>query len=378
MTTLLMVGDIILDEPNPDLLFNPSRAVLKRGDVVIGHVEVPHTRRGSEQSTDIPAPPADPDHLRALANAGFHVATLAGNHINDSGPLGITDTVATLRELGLVTTGADSNLTAARAPALVTHGGIRIGVLSYNCVGPRESWATSKKPGCAYVKILTHYELDYATPGGPPTIYTFAAPESLDAMASDIAQLRAQVDVVVVALHQGVGHTPARIEMYERAVSRAAIDAGADIVVGHHAHIMRGIELYRGKPIYYGLGNFVCATRALSVSDNDSPERLAWAKRRQVLFGFAPDPAMPTYPFHPESRNTAIARCTVNGAGEIEAGFIPCYIDTQARPEPLTRERGGESVVDYIRKISAAAGLNVRFEWQDDWVRICAPAGKTT
>ena len=370
--TLLMVGDLILDEPDPDFFFEPSRAWLQGGDVVIGHVEVPHTRRGSEQSTDIPAPPADPDHLRSLANAGFHVATLAGNHIADLGPAGIADTVATLRGLGLATTGAAGNLAAARAPAIVERGGRRVGVLSYNCVGPRDAWATSKKAGCAYVKVLTHYELDYATPGGPPTIYTFAAPDSLQAMADDIGRLRGQADTVVVALHKGVGHTPAKIEMYETAVVHAAIDAGADIVIGHHAHILRGIELYRGKPVYHGLGNFVCVTRALSVAGNDSPERVAWARRREQLFGFAPDPSMPTSPFHPESRHTAIARCAVAADGSIDAGFIPCYIDAQARPEPLTRERGGQTVVDYIASISAAAGLSVRFEWQDDWVRVRA------
>lgn len=368
--TLLMVGDLILDEPHPDAFFDPSRAVLQRGDVVIGHVEVPHTRRGSESSTDIPAPPADPAHLQALARAGFHVATLAGNHIADAGPLGITDTVETLRGLGLATTGAGDNLAAARTPAIVERSGRRVGVLSYNCVGPRESWATSKKAGCAYVKVLTHYELDHASPGGPPTIYTFAAPESLQSMADDIALLRARVDTVVVALHKGVGHTPARIEMYETAASHAAVDAGADIVIGHHAHIMRGIELYRGRPIYHGLGNFVCVTRALSMAGNHSPERLAWARRREQLYGFAPDPAMPTYPFHPESRHTAIARCTVAEDGTLEAGFVPCWIDAQARPEPLTRETGGQRVVDYIAAISTAAGLSCRFDWQDDWVRV--------
>ncbi|MBI5256018.1 MAG: CapA family protein [Burkholderiales bacterium] len=368
--TLMMVGDLILDEPDPDSFFDPSRALLQSADVLIGHVEVPHTRRGSEQSTDIPAPPADPEHLHALARAGFHVATLAGNHIADVGPMGIADTVDTLRGLGLQTTGAAMTLADARTPALVTTQGVRVGVLSYNCVGPRESWATSKKAGCAYVKVLTHYELDYATPGGPPTIYTFAAPESLEAMAADIEALRMQAEIVVVAFHKGVGHTPAKIEMYERAVSRAAIEAGADIVVGHHAHIMRGIELYRGKPIFHGLGNFVTVTRALSVSGNDSPERLAWAKRRRQLFGFAPDPTMPTYPFHPESRHTAIARCEVDASGLLAAGFVPCYIDQQARPVPLTRAQGGDKVVDYIREISAAAGLRVGFEWQDDWVKV--------
>ncbi|TRZ93735.1 MAG: CapA family protein [Rhodocyclaceae bacterium] len=368
--TLMMVGDIILDEPDADSFFDPSRAVLAKGDVVIGHVEVPHTSRGIEQSTDVPAPPADPKNLDALRNAGFNVATLAGNHIFDSGTLGIEDTVSALRGLGIATTGAAGNLTAAKAPGVIEKKGVRVGVLSYNCVGPRESWATSKKAGCAYVKILTHYELDYATPGGPPTIYTFAAPESLDAMADDIRNLRSRCEVVVVALHKGVGHLPAEIAMYEGPVAKAAIDAGADVVIGHHAHIMRGIEIYRGKPIFHGLGNYVCVTRALTPVGNDSPERQAWARRREKLFGFAPDPTMPTYPFHPESRNTVIARCTVGKTGLLESGFIPCYIDQHARPQPLSASNGGQAVVDYVAKISAAAGLSVRFEWVDDWVAV--------
>ena len=371
--TLLMVGDLILDEPDPDSFFDPSRALLQAADVVIGHVEVPHTRRGTEQSTDVPAPPANPDHLKALPAAGFHIATLAGNHIHDSGPAGIEDTVAALRGLGLATTGAALNLADARAPAIIERLGVKVGVLSFNCVGPREGWATSNKPGCAFVKVLTHYELDHASPGGPPNIYTFAAPESVDAMAADIEGLRHRVDVVVVALHKGMGHVPARIEHYERGIAHAAIDAGADVVIGHHAHILRGIELRRGKPIFHGLGNFVTVTQALSKANNDSPERLAWAKKREQLFGFRPDPAMPTYPFHPDSRHTAIARCTVTRDGLVEAGFVPCWIDDAARPVPLTRKDGGQKVLDYMQKISDAERLGVRLDWrgeQGDWVGI--------
>lgn len=365
-TTLLLVGDLILDEPDPDRYFAPSRETLHQGDVVIGHVEVPHTTRGSEQSTDIPAPPANPLHLQALPRAGFHVATLAGNHIHDAGPAGIEDTAEVLRGLGVATTGAAENLAAARAPAIVERRGVRVGVLSYNCVGPREGWATSKKAGCAYVKVLTHYDLDYASPGGPPRVYTFCDPDSLDAMAADVAQLRLAADIVVVAFHKGSGHTPAKIEMYERPVARAAVDAGADVVVGHHAHILRGIEVYRGKPIFHGLGNFVCVTRALSPSGNDSAERAAWARRREQIFGFRPDPAMPTYPFHPESRHTLIAHCRVAADGSVEAGFVPCYIDGDARPVPQARAAGGEAVADYVRRITEAAGLRTAFEWHGD------------
>jgi hypothetical protein len=269
------------------------------------------------------------------------------------------------------------NLAEAREPVIVERQGVRIGLLSYNCVGPRESWATSRKAGCAYVKVLTHYELDYASPGGPPNVYTFCAPDSLAAMAADIAALAARVDIVVVGLHKGSGHVQAKIEHYERAVAREAIDAGAHVVVGHHAHILRGIEFHRGRPIFHGLGNFVCVTRALSGPAGDSPERQAWMKRRQQLFGFVPDPAMPAYPFNPESRHTLVARCVVHKDGRIDAGFVPCWIDGDARPVPHGRDADGERVRAYVETINAGAGLKARFTWEDGHVAVSPPEPTT-
>ena len=78
MTRLLLLGDLILDEPDPDSFFEPSRELLRSADLVVGQVEVPHTARGVPSSVDIPAPPADPAHLEALPRAGIGVATLAG------------------------------------------------------------------------------------------------------------------------------------------------------------------------------------------------------------------------------------------------------------------------------------------------------------
>ena len=369
MLRILLVGDLILDEPEPDSFFDRVRPLLQGGDVVIGHVEVPHTTRGVEASSDVPAPPADPAHLLALGRAGFHAVTLAGNHIFDSGPDGVIDTIATLRGQGIVTAGAGTTLAEARQPAIVERSGGRVGVLSYNCVGPRDSWAGPKKAGCAYVKVITHYELDHASPGGPPRIYTFAEPETLDAMQADIEALAAEVDVVVVALHKGIGHTPAALAMYERQVARAAIDAGAGIVVSHHAHITRGVEVCRGRPVFHGLGNFVTVTRALSVGANASPARLAWAKRRKELFGFEPDPDYPTYPFHPEAKNAIVAACDVDRSGVVRAGFVPCWIQPSGAPEPLADDARGRGVARYIEDITARAGLKARFAWEDGIVR---------
>ncbi len=262
------------------------------------------------------------------------------------------------------------NIDEARAPAIVAADGLRIGVLSYNCVGPRESRATSRKAGCAPLDVLTHYELDYAGPGGPPRIYTFVTPESLEGLRTDVLALREAADVVVVAFHKGIGHLPVVVPAYERELARTAIDCGADVVVGHHAHILRGIELYRGKPVFHGLGNFVAVTHALTPSGASAAELDAWSKRRRELFGFAPDPEMPFYPFHPESRNTMVADCRVGPEGVIEAGFVPCWIDDHGRPVPVGPGSGGEAVAAYVERITAAAGFPTSFTWDGERVLV--------
>jgi poly-gamma-glutamate synthesis protein (capsule biosynthesis protein) len=177
-----------------------------------------------------------------------------------------------------------------------------------------------------------------------------------------VLALREQVDVVVVAFHKGIGHVPVVVPDYERELGHVAIDCGADIVVGHHAHILRGVEVYRGKPVFHGLGNFVTVTRALTPASGTTAELEAWAKRRRELFGFAPDPAMPFYPFHPESRNTMIADCRVDG-GVVDAGFIPCWIDDRGRPVP--GDDGG-----YVERISRDAGFGTVFATDGERVRV--------
>lgn len=373
--SLLMVGDLVLDEPDPDRFFDAARATLLAGDLVLGHVETPYTLRGREQSGDVPAEAADPAKLASLARAGFHAASLAGNHVYDQGEEGVADTIEALREQGIAPFGAGSNLDAARAPAVLERGGKRFGFLSYNCVGPRLSWAGKDKGGCAYVEVISHYEPEGANPGGPPQAFSFPVPALLDAMQADIVALRARVDVLVIALHKGLVHTPAQLAMYERPVARAAIEAGADIVVGHHPHIARGIEFYKGKPIFHGLGNFVTVTRALNVEGNAHPARLAWAERRRKLFGFTPDPSMPCYPFHPESRHTMIADCRIAEDGQVSAGFRPCWIGQDGAPRVLGRDAQGQAVVDYLAGIGRAAGMDTVFEWDGERVLV-TPGGK--
>lgn len=365
-------GDIIIDEPNPYSFFAPSRDLLAKGDFVIGQIEVPHTSRGESNSTDIPAPPAPPENLDPLKDCGFNMCTTCGNHAHDNGVPGIVDTLDLLHKLGIATTGTGLNLQEAKKPAIVEKGGIRVGLIGYNAVGPKEGWATSHKAGVNYVWILTHHEPSpRATPGLPAKVYTFPEPDSLKQMQNEIKALRPQCDILLVALHKGMVHTHAEIQMYERPLAHAAIDAGADAVIGHHAHILRGIEIYKGKPIYHNLGNFVCVTDALTPSgDNDSPERLRWIEQRKKLFGFTPDPEMPFYAFNPESRKTMLAHMVVTKQGITEFGFVPCYINKQGAPEILSDYEQAKEVIDYVRQISEEQDLHFNMIWRDGWVEI--------
>lgn len=367
--SIALLGDLILGEPEPDFFFERARAVLAAKDLVVGHLEVPHTHRGRELAFDVPAEPHAPERLAALARAGVHVATLAGNHIYDFGRDGIVDTLQALSAAGIQTTGAGVDLRSASAPAYVERRQQRIGILSYNCIGPREAYAGDQRAGCAYVRIVDSRSGEEV---GPQTVElqdTVAASDSLAQMSRAIEQLAREVDVVIVGLHKGIVHTPAVLAGYERPLARAAIDAGAHIVVGHHAHILRGIELWRGRPIFHGLGNFVTVTRALNL-DNPHPARARWAEERRKRFGFTPDPLYVNYPFHPEAKHAIIADCRVDARGRVDAGYLPCWILPSGQPEPCARDARGQAVFDYVADISRRAGFATEFAWDGDRVLV--------
>jgi poly-gamma-glutamate synthesis protein (capsule biosynthesis protein) len=282
------------------------------------------------------------------------------------------DTVAELRRLGLATAGAGSTIAGARQPAIVEAGGVTVGVLSYNAVGPRESWATSVKAGAAYVRISQYYESEIASPGSPPTEFTAPDYESLAAMEDDIAALAEQVDVVAVVLHKGLAFVRAALAQYERPLARAAIDAGAAVVIGHHAHVLRGVEVYRGRPIYHGINHFVTAysTRSSPASREGAAARPV-PKRSPVFAHLAePDRSVVNFPYPTEARHTLVARLTVDRAGVAAAGFVPCWIDEQAHPVAHGDDEQGRATVDYVRAIGAEAGLpDVELRWHDGAVR---------
>lgn len=368
------VGDLILDQPGPmEPYFEGTREILQSQDILIGHIETPHTKRNLPSCIDIQAPPSKPEHLDVLPGLGFDVATVAGNHLYDCGPYGVIDTVERLKLLGVCPTGGGSNITEAKKPAIIEKKGIRVGVISYNAAGPKLGWATSQKPGANYISVETSYVPARDMPGCPAKVYTFIWPENLKRMQNEIAEVRKDVDILVVVYHKGNGGDHPRLDNYEGPMCHAAIDAGADIIFAHHHHVLKGVELYKGKPIYHGLGNYVCATYAMTAGYNDTPEMIEYLKQREKEGRGGGHYEVDFYPWSEVSRNTMIAKVLVNKEGVVASGFIPCYIQKDGNIVTCKKEESGQQVLDFIKKQTEGANLGVQFEWNHEgnfvWMR---------
>ena len=262
--------------------------------------------------------------------------------------------------------GGGANIAEAKKPAILEKNRLKVGVLSYNATGPKLGWAMSQKPGANYVSVETSYVPARDMPGCPAKVYTFLWPESLKQFQEEVSALRQQVDVVVVCLHKGNGGDHPRLDTYEQPLCYAAIDAGADIIFAHHHHVLKGVELYKDRPIYHGLGNFVCVTYAMTAGHNNTPEMIAYLKQRAREGRGDGHYEVEFYPWSQVSRYTMIAKVLVDENGIVESGFIPCYIEKSGNVTVKNRVNGGQEVLDFVIKQTEGAHLGVSFEWSED------------
>lgn len=253
--------------------------------------------------------------------------------------------------------GAGKDLAEARRPVYADLGDTRLGVLAYCSILPTGYWAQDDRPGCAPMRAFTVYEqIEHDQPGTPPRTHTFAHREDLANLQADVAAAKEEADLVAVSLHWGTHFVPAVIADYQREVAHAAIDAGADVILGHHAHILKGIELYRGKPIFYSLCNFAMDLTMTPAHANSKGFR----EIQQLSPEWIPD-FESSYNFPPDSRHTIIVKLVAEGGALKRCSFLPAFIGTDSVPEVLEVDdpRFAE-VVDYLSEVSRQAGLDTR------------------
>ena len=235
--------------------FSGTVAELRKGDILVGNLEAPLTRGGTEFTGKKFRFRTRPEAAAALSRAGFSVLTLANNHIMDFGAEGLAETLSSLDRVKILHAGAGATLAEARHEALITARGMRVAFLAYSLTYPAEFYAGAVHPG--------------------------AAQGIAGRVRDDIRRVRGSAEYVVVSFHWGA-ELEGMPKPYQRQAAHAAVDAGADLVLGHHPHVLQGIERYRGKSIFYSLGNFAFGSMSRS-ADRSMIARITLGERGQSV-----------------------------------------------------------------------------------------------
>jgi poly-gamma-glutamate synthesis protein (capsule biosynthesis protein) len=273
-------GDVSLDpgyissfaSQGYDYAWSGLDGLFRRDDLTVVNLECAVSNKGSAVPKEFTFR-GDPDALPAMRDAGVEVANLGNNHSYDFGPEALLDTVRNVAAAGIEPVGAGADQDQALAPALLELRGWRVAVVGLDqVVDPfPEAVATSSKPGTA-------------------------AGHDTDLMIDAIRAAAGRADIVVVMIHWGVElDTQPRAEQV--ALAHRMIDAGADVIFGGHSHRLQPMDTYRGRPVFYSLGNFV------------------W-----------PD-------FSVEGSTTAVAEVTVTPDGAFRGRLLPAYITAPGHPE---------------------------------------------
>ncbi|MBI2987668.1 MAG: CapA family protein [Deltaproteobacteria bacterium] len=300
-----------------------------------------------------------PEKVSALTHAGFDVMSFANNHHLDRGEEAFFETIETLTRNNIAVVGVGRNIDEARKPLILERKGTKVAFLAYCSVLPKGYDARPDKSGCAPMRASTFYEQVDWQPGTAPKIVTLADKDDLAAMVDDIKKVRPLADVVMMSIHWGIHYAPAVIAMYQKEVGYAAIDAGVDLILGHHAHILKGIEMYKGKAIFYSLCNFIM------------PEKKWYGSLARMRNNVKPDPEYPYYPYPVDSRKTIIAKCIISNKKIERVSFFPVLINKQAQPEVMRRkDKGFDEVLGYMKEITESQGLNAKYQVDGDEVAI--------
>lgn len=244
---MTFVGDVLMASKVEDILkvkgydypFTNVKDYLSKPDFTIANLETPITTRGTVQTKEY-VYRSSPQALPALKDSGIDLVNLANNHVMDYGPEGLLDTMSALDQTGIKRMGAGKDSEEAYKPVIMEKNGIKIAFFGFSRVVPEASW----KAGPGHIGVAESYS--YKLP------------------VEAIQKARGQADLVVVVAHWGAERSD-HPDKNQTDLAHRYIDAGADLVVGGHPHVLQGFEQYKGKWIAYSLGNFIFTT-------NDNPK----------------------------------------------------------------------------------------------------------
>lgn len=360
---LIAVGDVCIDRDVPESAFGPGLPVIRDKDILFGNCEAVYADNVARAPSASIAVLCPARNASGLGYAGFDVMSVANNHTVDGGHDGLLQTINALNEKGVQTCGAGAGWKSAHAPAIVSRDGIDIAFLAYSCIFPAGYEARDELPGIAAIRTHTMYapsELDSYQSGGTPERITIVDPRDLRWLAEEISNARDVAHAVVVSMHAGEGTRPAVVTEYERQVAHTAIDAGASAYLGHHHHMLRGVEFYKDRPIYFGLGHYVFDVPDLYSQVPSSVIARMSEHAGEYAYGYRE--GYPLLPMHPDARMTVAAVVELTRQGVGRAGVVPFVINPAGQPVPVDVRSGeGTVVAAYLRDVTLEADLET--EW---------------
>ncbi|MEV0184581.1 CapA family protein [Streptomyces sp. NPDC050625] len=358
---IVAVGDVAINRPDPLSALALVRPIFQAADVTFANCESTYAKNWTANPAARGVVRSDPEQLEGVAWAGVDVVSFANNHHLDAGYDGFHETLEHHAAHGIAVCGAGKDLAAARTPAVIERDGVKTAFLAYSSILWPGYEAGRGKPGCAPIFVDTHYEMEEPEqPGCHARVSTYVRAETLKMLREDVEAAREVADVVVVSAHWGIHFTPVEISDYESEFGRAAIDAGADLVLGTHQHILKAVEVYRGKAIFHGTGNFVMDVDLQPYKDSEGVKKM---QEHFGDFGLKYYEDYPLYPFHPDARNTVIVRAVVEDGAVKRVSMVPCLINGDGQPAPLDpSDPRFADVCNYQIEVTKAAGFGTSFD----------------
>jgi len=295
--SFVAAGDVMLDrgvgkkieKQGAEFPFQHVAGILRKADLTFGNLESPISSLGAAVKGKEVTFRAALQTVSGVRDAGIDVVSLANNHAMDYGPDALTETMDVLSHSGVVYIGAGANSVAARRPANLTIKGVKVSLLAYTYKFHMVVEAQKQGPGTAIANS--------------------------EQIKADIQKAREWADVVIVSFHWGWEYSD-HPDKETRELAHQTVEAGADLVIGHHPHVIQGVEVYKGGLICYSLGNFVFDQSGTRV------------------------------------RRGLILRCDIGKSGVQKAEFLPVTIDAAEFRPGLASEKAGKSILLELKRLS--------------------------
>jgi poly-gamma-glutamate synthesis protein (capsule biosynthesis protein) len=360
------VGDMIFNQEitgykEPDyqnLLRIMQDAHIAYGNLEMSLNEKPEEQRGTYQFG------RGRDFGWEIAKTGINLVSLGNNHQLDYGPEGLKDCLRILRQSGISFAGAGSNLGQARAARIKEIYRTKFALISFYSAGWRRS-GTSDGP---VVSTLRAPKVMLEKEDG--TTEEIAAPLESDvkAMEDAIVQAKRHADIVMVHFHlHWVPHSraypmPNKVPPHQTPVIHKAIDAGADIILGNGPHVLRGIEIYKGKPILYSQGNFIYQWKT-----PDKIPAIVFSRDQESMSGYEETDRSQRGLDPRQESETYLARFTIRDKKFHKLELIPVTLNVtgpRMGSPRLANDTRGKEIIEYIQELSAPYNTKITYK---DW-----------